>query len=122
MLDRLMDDLSSQDEISWACLVGNDGTPIRMRPGVLSTPEAAAALAEQTIAKAEEHLNGEELQRMSLVGENGIIVLVRINDSHVLISCGREKRGHGTVRAITTEIAKRMSSIIALGINRTKDQ
>ena len=122
MLDRLMDDLSSQDEISWACLVGDDGTPIRMRPGVLSTPEAAAALAELTIAKAEEHLNGEKLQRMSLVGENGIIVLVRINESHVLISCGREKRGHGTVRAITTEIAKRMGSIIASGINRTKDQ
>ncbi len=122
MLDRLMDDLSSQDEISWACLVGDDGTPIRMRPGVLSSPEAAAALAEQTMAKAEAHLNGEELQRMSLVGENGIIVLVRINESHVLISCGREKRSHGTVRAITTEIAKRMSSIIALGINRTKDQ
>ncbi|MAK26504.1 MAG: hypothetical protein CMA02_04445 [Euryarchaeota archaeon] len=122
MLDRLMDDLSSQDEISWTCLVGDDGTPIRVRPGVLSTPEAAAALAEHTMARAEEHLNGGKLQRMSLIGENGIIVLVRINDSHVLISCGKEKRGHGTVRSKTTEIADRMSSIIASGINRTKDQ
>lgn len=122
MLDRLMDDLSSQDEISWTCLVGEDGTPIRVRPGVLSTPEAAAALAEHTMVRAEEHLNGEKLLRMSLIGENGIIVLVRINESHVLISCGKEKRDHGTVRAKTTEIANRMSSIISSGINRTKDQ
>lgn len=122
MLDRLMDDLSSQDEISWTCLVGEDGTPIRVRPGVLSTPEAAAALAEHTMVRAEEHLNEEKLLRMSLIGEDGIIVLVRIDESHVLISCGKEKRSHGTVRAKTTEIANRMSSIIASGINRTKDQ
>jgi len=122
MLDRLMDDLSSRDEISWACLVGEDGTPIRVRPGVLSTPEAAAALAEQTMARAEEHLGENKLHRMSLVGEDGIIVLVRVGESHVLISCGRDNRGHGTVRATTTEIADRMSSMIASGINQTKDR
>ena len=115
MLDRLMDDLSSRKEISWACLVDEDGTPIRMRPGVLSTPEAAAALVEHTISRAEEHLDGETLQRMSFIGQNGTIVVVRINDSHVLISCGRDKQSHGTVRSVTTQIAERMKSIIESG-------
>ncbi len=122
MIDRLMDDLASREEISWSCLAGDDGIPIRIRPGVLSTPEAAAALVEQTIARAEEHLMGSSLERMSLIGENGTIVLVRVGESHVLISCGREIRGHGTVRHATTEIAQRMKSIIASGINQTKDQ
>ena len=53
MLDRLMDDLASREEISWTCLVGDDGTPIRIRPGVLSTPDAAAALEAMT----QEHAN-----------------------------------------------------------------
>ena len=122
MLDRLMDDLASREEISWTCLVGDDGTPIRIRPGVLSTPEAAAALAEQTISRAEEHLMGNQLTRMSLVGKDGTLVLVRVGPSHVLISCGRDVRGHGTVRNTTTEVGKRMTSIIASGINQTKDQ
>tara|TARA_Y100000589_G_scaffold34708_3_gene29070 strand:- start:1142 stop:1510 length:369 start_codon:yes stop_codon:yes gene_type:complete len=122
MLDRLMDDLASREEISWACLVGDDGTPIRIRPGVLSTPEAAAALAEQTISRAEEHLMGNQLTRMSLIGENGTMVLVRVGPSHVLISCGRDVRGHGTVRSTTTDVGKRMASIIASGINQTEDQ
>ena len=122
MLDRLMDDLASREEISWTCLVGDDGTPIRIRPGVLSTPEAAAALAEQTISRAEEHLMGNQLTRMSLVGKDGTLVLVRVGPSHVLISCGRDVRGHGTVRNTTTEVAKRMTSIIASGINQTEDQ
>ncbi len=122
MLDRLMDDLVSREEISWACLVGDDGTPIRIRPGVLSTPEAAAALADQTINRAEEHLMGDKLQRMSLVGENGTLVLVRVGESHILISCGREIRGHGTVRSSTTEVAERMKSMLASGTNQTRDQ
>ena len=122
MLDRLMDDLASREEISWTCLVGDDGTPIRIRPGVLSTPEAAAALAEQTISRAQEHLMGNQLTRMSLIGENGTLVLVRVGPSHVLISCGRDVRGHGSVRNITTEVGKRMASIIASGINQTEDQ
>ena len=122
MLDRLMDDLASREEISWACLVGDDGTPIRIRPGILSTPEAAAALAEQTISRAEEHLMGNQLTRMSLIGEDGTMVLVRVGPSHVLISCGRDVRGHGTVRSTTTEVGKRMASIIASGINQTEDQ
>jgi predicted regulator of Ras-like GTPase activity (Roadblock/LC7/MglB family) len=122
MLDRLMDDLASREEISWTCLVGDDGTPIRIRPGVLSTPEAAAALAEQTISRAEEHLMGNQLTRMSLVGKDGTLVLVRVGPSHVLISCGRDVRGHGTVRNTTTEVGKRMTSIIASGINQTEDQ
>ena len=122
MLDRLMDDLASRDEISWTCLVGEDGTPIRIRPGVLSTPEAAAALVGQTMSRAEEHLMGSRLERMSLIGEDGTIVLVRVGESHVLISCGREVRGHGTVRSTTTEIANRITSIIASGFNQTKDQ
>ena len=122
MLDRLMDDLASRKEILWACLVGDDGTPIRIRPGVLSTPEAAAALAEQTISRAEEHLMGNQLTRMSLIGENGTMVLVRVGPSHVLISCGRDVRGHGTVRSTTTDVGKRMASIIASGINQTEDQ
>ncbi|MEC7042503.1 MAG: hypothetical protein VXW30_03055 [Candidatus Thermoplasmatota archaeon] len=122
MLDRLMDDLASREEISWTCLVGDDGTPIRIRPGVLSTPEAAAALAEQTISRAQEHLMGNQLTRMSLIGENGTLVLVRVGPSHVLISCGRDVRGHGSVRSITTEVGKRMASIIASGINQTEDQ
>ena len=122
MLDRLMDDLASREEISWTCLVGDDGTPIRIRPGVLSTPEAAAALAEQTISRAEEHLMGNQLTRMSLVGKDGTLVLVRVGPSHVLISCGKDVRGHGTVRNTTTEVGKRMTSIIASGINQTEDQ
>ena len=122
MLDRLIDDLASREEISWTCLVGDDGTPIRIRPGVLSTPEAAAALAEQTISRAEEHLMGNQLTRMSLVGKDGTLVLVRVGPSHVLISCGRDVRGHGTVRNTTTEVGKRMTSIIASGINQTEDQ
>ena len=122
MLDRLMDDLASREEISWTCLVGDDGTPIRIRPGVLSTPEAAAALAEQTISRAEEHLMGNQLTRMSLVGKDGTLVLVRVGPSHVLISCGRDVRGHGTVRNTTTEVGKRITSIIASGINQTEDQ
>ena len=122
MLDRIMDDLASREEISWTCLVGDDGTPIRIRPGVLSTPEAAAALAEQTISRAEEHLMGNQLTRMSLVGKDGTLVLVRVGPSHVLISCGRDVRGHGTVRNTTTEVGKRMTSIIASGINQTEDQ
>ena len=122
MLDRLMDDLASREEISWTCLVGDDGTPIRIRPGVLSTPEAAAALAEQTISRAEEHLMGNQLTRMSLVGKDGTLVLVRVGPSHVLISCGRDVRGHGTVRNTTTEVGKRMTSIIASGINQTEAQ
>ena len=122
MLDRLMDDLASREEISWTCLVGDDGTPIRIRPGVLSTPEAAAALAEQTISRAEEHLMGNQLTRMSLVGKDGTLVLVRVGPSHVLISCGRDVRGHGTVRNTTTEVGKRMTSIIASRINQTEDQ
>ena len=122
MLDRLMDDLASRKEILWACLVGDDGTPIRIRPGVLSTPEAAAALAEQTISRAEEHLMGNQLTRMSLIGEDGTMVLVRVGPSHVLISCGRDVRGHGTVRSTTTDVGKRMASIIASGINQTEDQ
>ena len=122
MLDRLMDDLASRKEISWACLVGDDGTPIRIRPGILSTPEAAAALAEQTISRAEDHLMGNQLTRMSLIGEDGTMVLVRVGPSHVLISCGRDVRGHGTVRSTTTEVGKRMASIIASGINQTEDQ
>ena len=122
MLDRLMDDLASREEISWTCLVGDDGTPIRIRPGVLSTPEAAAALAEQTISRAEEHLMGNQLTRMSLVGKDGTLVLVRVGPSHVLISCGRDVRGHGTVRNTTTEVGKRMTSIIASGINQREDR
>ena len=122
MLDRLMDDLASREEISWTCLVGDDGTPIRIRPGVLSTPEAAAALAQQTISRAEEHLMGNQLTRMSLVGQDGTLILVRVGPSHVLISCGRDTRSHGTVRNITTEIGKRMASIIASETSQTKDQ
>jgi|TARA_Y100000768_G_C23953625_1_gene671580 predicted regulator of Ras-like GTPase activity (Roadblock/LC7/MglB family) len=122
MLDRLMDDLASREEISWTCLVGEDGTPIRIKPGVLSTPEAAAALAEQTISRAEEHLMGGQLTRMSLVGEEGTLVLVRVGPSHILISCGRDIRGHGTVRNTTTELGKRMASIIASGINQREDR
>ena len=122
MLDRLMDDLASREEIFWTCLVGDDGTPIRTRPGVLSTPEAAAALAEQTISRAEEHLMGNRLTRMSLVGQDGTLILVRVGPSHVLISCGRDIRSHGTVRNITTEIGKRMASIIASETSQTKDQ
>ena len=122
MLDRLMDDLASREEISWTCLVGDDGTPIRIRPGVLSPPEAAAALAEQTISRAEEHLMGNQLTRMSLVGQDGTLILVRVGPSHVLISCGRDTRSHGTVRNITTEIGKRMASIIASETSQTEDQ
>ena len=117
-----MDDLASREEIFWTCLVGDDGTPIRIRPGVLSTPEAAAALAEQTISRAEEHLMGNRLTRMSLVGQDGTLILVRVGPSHVLISCGRDIRSHGTVRNITTEIGKRMASIIASETSQTKDQ
>jgi hypothetical protein len=49
-------------------------------------------------------------------------VLVRVGPSHVLISCGRDVRGHGSVRSTTTEVGKRMTSIIASGINQTEDQ
>lgn len=122
MLDRLMDDLASREEISWTCLVDEDGTPIRIRPGILSTPEVAAALAEQTISRAEEHLMGNRLTRMSLVGEEGTLVLVRVGESHVLISCGRDIRGHGTVRSTTTEVGKRISSIIASRTSQTEGQ
>jgi len=122
MLDRLMDDLASREEISWTCLVDEDGTPIRIRPGILSTPDAAAALAEQTISRAEEHLMGNRLTRMSLVGEEGTLVLVRVGESHVLISCGRDIRGHGTVRSTTTEVGKRISSIIASRTSQTEGQ
>ena len=117
-----MDDLASRPEISWTCLVGDDGIPIRIRPGVLSTPEAAAALAEQTMSRAEEHLMGGKLTRMSLVGKEGILILVRVGEYHVLITCGRDIQGHGTVRNTTTEVAERIASIIASGINQTEDQ
>ena len=122
MLDRLMDDLVNRAEVGWCTLVGNDGVPIRTRPGVLATPEVAAALVETTIAKAEEHLDGARLSRMSIIAEQGISVLVRINENHVLIVTGSDSREHGSLRSVASEVADRMKPLLASEFSRTTDR
>ena len=122
MLDRLMDDLVNRAEVGWCTLVGNDGVPVRTRPGVLATPEVAAALVETTIAKAEEHLDGARLSRMSIIAEHGISVLVRINENHVLIVTGSDSREHGSLRSVASEVADRMKPLLASEFSRTTDR
>ena len=122
MLDRLMDDLVNRAEVGWCTLVGNDGVPIRTRPGVLATPEVAAALVETTIAKAEEHLDGARLSRMSIIAEQGISVLVRINENHVLIVTGSDSSEHGSLRSVASEVADRMKPLLASEFSRTTDR
>lgn len=119
MLDRLMDDLVNRAEVSWCTLVGNDGVPVRTRPGILATPEVAAALVESTISRAEEHLDGARLVRMSLLAEQGITVLVRIDEIHVLIVAGTDSREHGTLRSVASEVANRMKPLLASEFSRT---
>ncbi|MEC8979760.1 MAG: hypothetical protein VX433_06720 [Candidatus Thermoplasmatota archaeon] len=119
MLDRLMDDLVNRAEVSWCTLVGNDGTPIRTRPGILATPEVAAALVESAISRAEEHLDGARLTRMSLIAEQGITILVRIDERHVLVVTGTDSREHGTLRSVASEVADRMKPLLASEFSRT---
>ncbi len=119
MLDRLMDDLVNRAEVSWCTLVGNDGIPIRTRPGILATPEVAAALVESAISKAEEHLDGARLTRMSLIAEQGITILVRIDERHVLVVTGTDSREHGTLRSVASEVADRMKPLLASEFSRT---
>ena len=119
MLDRLMDDLVDRAEVAWCTLVGNDGVPVRTRPGILATPEVAAALVDTIIAKAEEHLDGARLTRMSLLAEQGITILVRINENHVLIVTGTDSREHGTLRSVASEVAERMQPLLASEFSRT---
>ena len=122
MLDRLMDDLVERAEVSWCTLVGNDGVPVRTRPGILATPEVAAALVESAMARAEEHLDGARLTRMSLLADQGITVLVRVNDNHVLIVSGTDSREHGTLRSVASEVAGRMNPLLASEFSRTTAQ
>jgi len=122
MLDRLMDDLVERAEVSWCTLVGNDGVPVRTRPGILATPEVAAALVESAMARAEEHLDGARLNRMSMLADQGITVLVRVNDNHVLIVSGADSREHGTLRSVASEVADRMSPLLASEFSRTTAQ
>ena len=122
MLDRLMDDLVERAEVSWCTLVGNDGVPVRTRPGILATPEVAAALVESAMAKAEEHLDGARLTRMSMLADQGITVLVRVNDNHVLIVSGTDSREHGTLRSVASEVADRMNPLLASELSRTTVQ
>lgn len=122
MLDRLMDDLVERAEVSWCTLVGNDGVPVRTRPGILATPEVAAALVESAMARAEEHLDGARLTRMSMLADQGITVLVRVNDNHVLIVSGTDSREHGTLRSVASEVADRMNPLLASEFSRTTAQ
>ena len=122
MLDRLMDDLVERAEVGWCTLVGNDGVPIRTRPGILATPEVAAALVENTMARAEEHLDGARLIRMSMIADQGITVLIRVNENHVLIVSGRDSREHGTLRSVASEVAERMNPLLASEFSRTTAQ
>ena len=122
MLDRLMDDLVERAEVSWCTLVGDDGVPVRTRPGILATPEVAAALVESAMAKAEEHLDGARLTRMSMLADQGITVLVRVNDNHVLIVSGTDSREHGTLRSVASEVADRMNPLLASELIRTTVQ
>ncbi|CAI8187116.1 MAG: Uncharacterised protein [Methanobacteriota archaeon] len=122
MLDRLMDDLVERAEVSWCTLVGDDGVPVRTRPGILATPEVAAALVESAMAKAEEHLDGARLTRMSMLADQGITVLVRVNDNHVLIVSGTDSREHGTLRSVASEVADRMNPLLASELSRTTVQ
>ena len=122
MLDRLMDDLVERAEVSWCTLVGNDGVPVRTRPGILATPEVAAALVESAMARAEEHLDGARLNRMSMLADQGITVLVRVNDNHVLIVSGADSREHGTLRSVASEVADRMNPLLASEFSRTTAQ
>ena len=122
MLDRLMDDLVERAEVSWCTLVGGDGVPVRTRPGILATPEVAAALVESAMARAEEHLDGARLTRMSMLADQGITVLVRVNDNHVLIVSGTDSREHGTLRSVASEVANRMNHLLASELSRTTVQ
>ena len=122
MLDRLMDDLVERAEVSWCTLVGDDGVPVRTRPGILATPEVAAALVESAMAKAEEHLDGARLTRMSMLADQGITVLVRVNDNHVLTVSGTDSREHGTLRSVASEVADRMNPLLASELSRTTVQ
>ncbi len=122
MLDRLMDDLVERAEVSWCTLVGDDGVPVRTRPGILATPEVAAALVESAMARAEEHLDGARLTRMSMLADQGITVLVRVNDNHVLIVSGTDSREHGTLRSVASEVADRMNPLLASELSRTTVQ
>ncbi|MFL2977993.1 MAG: hypothetical protein DBX05_03895 [Candidatus Poseidoniales archaeon] len=122
MLDRLMDDLVERAEVSWCTLVGDDGVPVRTRPGILATPEVAAALVESAMARAEEHLDGARLTRMSMLADQGITVLVRVNDNHVLIVSGTDSREHGTLRSVASEVANRMNPLLASELSRTTVQ
>lgn len=122
MLDRLMDDLVERAEVSWCTLVGDDGVPVRTRPGILATPEVAAALVESAMARAEEHLDGARLTRMSMLADQGITVLVRVNDNYVLIVSGTDSREHGTLRSVASEVADRMNPLLASELSRTTVQ
>ncbi len=111
MRERIVGDLASSPDVRWACLSGGDGLPLITAPEGVATTEAGAAVSASLLEAGANDL-GEEIERVTLIGSDGILIVIRVDQNHRLLVAMERTPNHGSVRAAAIDAAARLSPLM----------
>ncbi len=111
MRGRIIADISAEQSVRWVCIVGPDGLPIEAEPADIETTEIGAALTATLLTAGSVEL-GDRAERVTLIGSDGILIVIRIDDAHDLAVAMERTPRHGAVRSTAIHAARRLATLM----------
>jgi predicted regulator of Ras-like GTPase activity (Roadblock/LC7/MglB family) len=113
--EDLITELRQQTNAEWAGVVTRSGLLIELSPAADPDAEPSAALLPSIEEQAQsllQHWGNSELQRLTILGDKGILVGQHIGTRHMLVVHCTRGTNLGIIQDRLSDIAKRMEPLL----------